>query len=436
VSRETAIKWLIFYHENAAVGCNTFMDPKELSINDFTYDLPEEKIAKYPLSERDSSKLLVYKQNIEQNIYQNIDQYLPENSLLICNNTKVIEARLLFQKPTGAFIEVFCLEPHHKYRDIATAMSQQETVVWLCLIGGASKWKHGQILEKKITLPDKEIILNAQFLEKLNDSFAVRFSWTPIELNFVEILHSAGTIPLPPYLKRESEASDKIRYQTMYADAEGSVAAPTAGLHFTDKIFEKLKAKQILIDSLTLHVGAGTFKPVKGNKLGEHDMHAEFIDVGISTIKNIIHYSNRFITAVGTTSLRTIESLYWIGLKLIHSKNFRLPDLSVKQWEPYESVSNKISALQSLNAVVHWMEKNNLTRLVTKTQIMIAPGYEIKIAKALVTNFHQPNSTLLLLVAAFVGEDWKKIYQLALENEFRFLSYGDGCLLFRNQSFS
>jgi S-adenosylmethionine:tRNA ribosyltransferase-isomerase len=413
------------------------MDPKQLSINNFSYDLPEEKIAKYPLTERDSSKLLVYKnKKIEQTTYQKIDQYLPGNSMLICNNTRVIEARILFQKPTGAFIEIFCLEPHHQYRDIANAMSQQETVVWLCLIGGASKWKRGQILEKKITLPGKEIILIAQFLEKLDDSFAVRFSWTPIELNFGEILHTAGSIPLPPYLKRAAEVSDKIRYQTMYADAEGSVAAPTAGLHFTEAVFEKLTSKHIHIDYLTLHVGAGTFKPVKGNILAEHDMHAEFIDVGISTIKSIIDYSNRFITAVGTTSLRTIESLYWIGLKLMNNKNIRLPDLSVKQWEPYESISNKISPEQSLNALVNWMEKKNMSRLVTKTQIIIAPGYEIKIANALVTNFHQPNSTLLLLVAAFVGEDWKKIYQFALENEFRFLSYGDGCLLFRNQSFS
>jgi S-adenosylmethionine:tRNA ribosyltransferase-isomerase len=412
------------------------MHPKHLSINDFTYDLPEEKISRYPLAERDHSRLLVYRnKEIEETVYKNIEQYLPADSLLILNNTKVIEARLLFQKSTGAQIEIFCLEPHLEHGDITIAMSQKGSVDWLCLIGGASKWKPGQILQKKINLPETEIIVEAKYLWKVNASFAVRISWTPAIFSFTEILHFAGNIPLPPYLKRNAEIADKERYQTVYADAKGSVAAPTAGLHFTNDILEKLQHK-IQVDYITLHVGAGTFKPVKTHTMEQHEMHAEFIDVGVSTIRKIIQHSKGFITAVGTTSMRTIESLYWMGVKVKLIKDISEQDITIQQWDPYEIPAKEITTSEALNALLLWMIRNDMSRLVTKTQIMIAPGYEMKLTNALVTNFHQPQSTLLLLVAAFIGEDWRKVYDYALKNEFRFLSYGDGCLLLRNQPFS
>lgn len=411
------------------------MHPKYLSIDDFTYPLPEEKIAKYPLAERDSSKLLVYRnKRIEESTYKNIEQYLPPDSLLVLNNTKVIEARLLFQKSTGALIEIFCLEPGPQYDDITIAMSQTKSVEWLCLIGGASKWKHGQILQKKIWAAETEIIVEATFLRKVNDSFAIKISWTPSSFSFAEVLHFAGAIPLPPYLKREADFEDQERYQTVYASAQGSVAAPTAGLHFTTTVLEKLQQK-VDVENITLHVGAGTFKPVKTGTMEQHEMHAEFIDVNVSTIDKIARYTNKFITAVGTTSLRTIESLYWMGVKIIVAKNNSPRDLMIYQWDPYELASENITPSEALDGLSQWMKKNKLSRLITKTQILIAPGYEMKLTNALVTNFHQPKSTLLLLVAAFVGEEWRKVYEYALNNDFRFLSYGDGCLLFRNDPF-
>jgi S-adenosylmethionine:tRNA ribosyltransferase-isomerase len=409
------------------------MHPKNISIADFTYNLPEEKIARYPLPDRDSSKLLVFhNEKIEENIYRNIDQYLSPGSLMIFNNTKVIEARIIFQKPTGASIEIFCLEPHEQYGDITAAMLQKETVVWLCLIGGASKWKRGQYLLKKIILPGGEGSIKAEYLEKLGDKFAIRISWTPAELSFAEILHYGGTVPLPPYLKREPELADRTRYQTVYAYAKGSVASPTAGLHFTEEIFKKLQAKRIATGYVTLHVGAGTFKPVKTERLEFHDMHAEWIDLDIASVRLIHEHADRQIVAVGTTSLRTIESLYWIGLKLYQDNQVDSRELIVKQWDPYDSVKNTITAPDALNLIIEWMENKKVSRLITKTEILIAPGYQMKIAKGLVTNFHQPNSTLLLLVAAFAGNKWKQIYDYALKNDFRFLSYGDGCLLLRD----
>jgi S-adenosylmethionine:tRNA ribosyltransferase-isomerase len=409
------------------------MHPKNLSINDFIYDLPEEKIAKYPLIERDSSKLLVYQNNIiRETFYKNIADYLPSHSLLVLNDTKVIEARILFQKPTGAFIEIFCLEPHGQHVEIATAMMQRGSVEWLCLIGGASKWKHGQVLQKKMIHAQREIIVEAKFLKKVNASFAVQISWTPPELSFAEILHLAGTIPLPPYLKREAESADEERYQTVYANASGSVAAPTAGLHFTTTMFKNLRDKAIDTDLITLHVGAGTFKPVKSDTMEQHEMHAEFIDVAYSTIENMAKHTTGFVTVVGTTTLRTVESLYWMGVKIILNKNISSQHLIIQQWDPYELPAKNISVAEALEALLQWMVANNLSRLLTKTQILIAPGYEVKMANALVTNFHQPQSTLLLLVAAFVGDNWKQVYEYALKNDFRFLSYGDGCLLFRN----
>jgi S-adenosylmethionine:tRNA ribosyltransferase-isomerase len=404
------------------------MHPKNLSIADFTYSLPENKIADYPLVERDASKLLVYKEgNITEDIYKNIASHIPGNSLLVFNDTKVVEARLLFQKPTGGVIEIFCLEPHEQYGDITTAMLQQGKVLWQCLVGGASKWKHGQILKKIVYAYNKEIILQAVYTEKRTDSFVIELSWSEKEMSFAELLHHAGAIPLPPYIKRKAETSDSERYQTIYAHFDGSVAAPTAGLHFTDAIFNKLKEKNIQTDFVTLHVGAGTFKPVKSETLETHEMHAEFIDVTKEAIEKIIHHLDKTIIPVGTTSMRTIESLYWLGVKLSMDKN---PEsVEINQWEAYDLAQQKMPVKEALQSLLNWMRKNKRERLITKTRIIIAPGYQPRIAKALITNFHQPQSTLLLLIAALIGNDWRKVYDYALQNDFRFLSYGDGCLL-------
>ncbi len=410
------------------------MHPKNISIRDFTYPLPEEKIAKFPLTERDSSKLLVYKEgNVSQDIYRNIASHLPENALLIFNNTKVVEARIIFQKDTGAKIEIFCLEPYGQYMDISAAMHRQKKVFWKCLIGGVSKWKHGQTLEKKIIQGKSEITLQASFIRKEDSHFIIEFYWIPEELSFAEILHVAGQIPLPPYIKRETSPADAERYQTIYAKHDGSVAAPTAGLHFTDAIFASLTAKHILKDYVTLHVGAGTFMPVKSTTLEAHNMHSEFMEVSLATIELIIQHIDNNITAVGTTSLRTMESLYWLGAKTILQPDIMLENLTVHQWDAYEPPTENIPAEKALLSLIDWMKRNNSDKLITKTQLLIAPGYRFKIVRALITNFHQPQSTLLLLVAALAGEYWKKIYHYALDNDFRFLSYGDGCLLFKNE---
>ncbi len=405
------------------------MHPKNLSITDFTYLLPEERIANYPLSEREASKLLVYKEGkIKEDFYKNIAEHIPADSLLLFNDTKVIEARLLFQKPTGGVIEIFCLEPHEQYSDITTAMQQQGKVYWQCLVGGASKWKHGQVLKKMVSAYCKEIILQAVYTEKRKDSFVIELSWTATDMSFAELLHYAGTIPLPPYIKRKAEISDSERYQTIYGHHDGSVAAPTAGLHFTHNIFKTLKEKNIQTDFVTLHVGAGTFKPVKSETMEHHEMHGEFIDVSKETIEKIIRNLDKTIIAVGTTSMRTIESLYWLGVKT------RSPELSsgnqLAQWEAYDMAEQNLSPVEALQSLLLWMEKNKAQRLVTRTQIIIAPGYQLRIAKALITNFHQPQSTLLLLIAALIGADWRRVYEYALQNNFRFLSYGDGCLLY------
>jgi len=406
-------------------------DPRTLSIKDFSYSLPEERIAKYPLAERDASKLLIYKEgNINEDNYKNIAAHIPPNSLFVFNDTKVVEARLLFKKPTGGVIEIFCLEPHHQYPDITTAMLQHKKVLWHCLIGGASKWKHGQILEKKIVHQSNELILHARYIEKTGDSFVIELSWNDLSLNFADVLHLFGAIPLPPYIKRDVEKSDAERYQTVYAHYEGSVAAPTAGLHFTERVFEKIKEKNIQTDFVTLHVGAGTFKPVKSETMIEHEMHAEYFTVPKSTIQSLIDHLDKKIIAVGTTSLRTLESLYWLGVKqsIVDSQQ----SIEIMQWEVYDYNSTAMSARESLENLIKWMNKKDLDNLTSRTQIIIAPGYEFKIVNGLVTNFHQPQSTLLLLVAAFIGENWRKVYNYALENNFRFLSYGDGSLLWRD----
>lgn len=403
--------------------------PKELSILDYTYPLADDRIAAFPLPERDASKLLIYDHGqIRTGTYRQLAAHIPADSLLIFNNTKVVEARLLFQKNTGGVIEIFCLEPHEQYADITSAMLQTGKVYWQCLVGGASKWKPGQVLEKKILYHNEEITLKASYIEKRTGCFIIELSWSPDTLSFAELLHAAGAIPLPPYIKRKAQDSDTERYQTVYAKHDGSVAAPTAGLHFTENIFTSLRDKNILHDYVTLHVGAGTFKPVKAEKMDEHDMHAEWIDVSRSFIETLLKSLSGKIITVGTTSLRTVESLYWIGRKAA-SGELRVTSMEITQWEVYEQKGKEISATEALSALLEWMKANKLDRLVTKTQILIAPGYQFRIINGLITNFHQPQSTLLLLVAALIGEDWRKVYEFALKNDFRFLSYGDGSLL-------
>jgi S-adenosylmethionine:tRNA ribosyltransferase-isomerase len=422
-------------------------DPKDLSIKDYTYLLPEQRIARHPLPERDASRLLIYKEGvINEDVYKNIAEHIPAGSLLIFNNTKVVEARLLFQKPSGGVIEIFCLQPHEQYADTTTAMLQTEKVLWQCLVGGASKWKHGQILEKKIIKEGTEIILHARYVEKRTEHFIIELSWSPASLSFAEVLHYTGVIPLPPYIKRAVESSDAERYQTVYAHSDGSVAAPTAGLHFTQNIFEKLPVRQIKKEFVTLHVGAGTFKPVKSETMDKHEMHAEFIEVSKTVIENILENLPGTIITAGTTSLRTVESLYWLGVKVsrelgvgsqesgVGSRESEQTVLELSQWEPYELKEQQMPADEALNHLLTWMNASKAARLVAKTQIIIAPGYKLRIADALITNFHQPQSTLLLLVAALIGEKWKEVYEYALQHDFRFLSYGDGSLLWGNMS--
>jgi len=407
------------------------MEPRNISIADYTYSLPAELIAHYPLAERDESKLLVYKKgNISEDIYRHMAAYIPEGSLLVFNNTKVVEARILFRKPTGGQIELFCLEPPAEYGGIAAAMMQKGNVRWKCLIGGASKWKPGQVLHKEMaSTAASKISLSAVYLGKEDDAFLIELSWTPAELTFAELLHQAGLIPLPPYIRRPAEAADSQRYQTIYALHDGSVAAPTAGLHFTETIFKSLTAKNIRHAYVTLHVGAGTFLPVKTPTLSDHTMHVEWITVTKETIAILLTALGKPIIPVGTTSARTIESLYWLGVKAAQNPSISPDDLVIHQWDAYELPA--ISPKAALDALLEWMHRQALTQLTTTTQLLITPGYDWKIAGALITNFHQPESTLLLLIASMVGDEWKRIYDYAIQHSFRFLSYGDGCLLWR-----
>ena len=406
---------------------------QEVQIKDFTYDLPNDRIAKYPLEERDLSKLLVYQNgNITEDIYKNLDQHISENALFIFNNSKVIQARLHFKNANGGNIEIFCLEPSGEDAEPSSAMIKKQSVAWECLIGRLDRWKEDQIFIKT-----NDCTLQAEIVKRNGNLFTVQFSWQPEDLCFAEVLEKVGNIPIPPYLKRESEAIDKSRYQTVYATQEGSVAAPTAGLHFTNDIFEKLNSKEALIDYVTLHVSAGTFKPVKSETLEGHDMHAEWIEVSKDSIQKLIHqlsdnHSKKNIIAVGTTSMRTIESLYWMGVKAHQNMEVTIQDLEVKQWDAYE-LNQELSALDALNSLLVWLHKNKIEKIICKTQLLIVPIYKLRIIQALITNFHQPSSTLLLLVAAVVGDDWKTIYDYALAHDFRFLSYGDGSLLFSNK---
>lgn len=402
--------------------------PEKILIKAFSYQLPEERIAIHPLPERDKSKLLVYKSGeIEENTYAQLADYLPADSLLIFNNTRVMAVRLLFTKHTGSTIELFCLEPADDYPDVTTAMLQKGAVRWKCLVGGAKKWKEETLSSKK-----GKDVLTARKISQEKDYFIIEFTWNDLNLSFADVLQSFGAIPLPPYLNRKAEEEDAERYQTIYARYNGSVAAPTAGLHFTDTLFNKLQEKGIEKDFVTLHVGAGTFKPVKTESIAEHDMHAEFIEVSASLIEHLISFLTKNIVAVGTTSLRTIESLYWMGVKVIDNKDILPESISLLQWEAYH-LPQDIAAKDALQALHSWMQEMNIEKLIAKTKILIAPGYRLRIAKALITNFHQPQSTLLLLIAAIVGDDWRKIYDYALEHDFRFLSYGDGSLLWNRE---
>ncbi len=425
------------------------MHPKNISIKDYQYELPDDRIAKFPLAERHNSQLLINSQGkFQTTSYKQLAEYLPENSLLVYNNTKVVEARILFQKPTGGVIELFCLEPDQIYPDITTAMLKKGKVRWKCLVGGAKKWKKKQ-LEKVL---DSGIVLCAERIQQEQEAYIIELSWSDEQLSFAEILHLAGVIPLPPYLNRVAEESDAERYQTIYAKFDGSVAAPTAGLHFTDEVFASLKAKNISTEYVTLHVGAGTFKPVKAAMMDDHEMHAEFIDVSVDFIQQLIaqikfqlnsqlekkdiHQAEQPVAPiipVGTTSMRTLESLFWLGLKIIQQPTIEFSELTIHQWDAYELASEGVSPIIALSSLVAWMQTNQMQHLITKTQIIIAPGYQFRICNALITNFHQPQSTLLLLVAALIGEDWKNLYAYALNNDFRFLSYGDGCLLWAKQ---
>lgn len=398
--------------------------PSSLKIEDYTYNLPDDRIAAYPLQERDASKLLIYRSgNIEEDVYRNIASHIPENSLLVFNQTKVVNARLLFKKDTGGLIEIFCLESHSQYPEIQTALLQKHKVWWNCMVGGASKWKQGMLLSVQHTAPD--FTLHAAIVERQTGSFTIEFTWDA-DLTFAEVLHYIGKVPIPPYLHRESEKSDEQRYQTIYAKEEGSVAAPTAGLHFTDTVFKSFEAKRIDKAFVTLHVGAGTFKPVKSETMDGHDMHTEWIEVETSAIQKLLLHAGNII-AVGTTSMRTLESLYWIGAKLLMGIKPE-GDVAITQWEPYE-LKTEATVTEALQAIADYLVANNMQRLVTRTQILIAPGYKCRVIKGLVTNFHQPQSTLLLLVAAITSNNWRSIYNHALNNGYRFLSYGDGSLI-------
>jgi S-adenosylmethionine:tRNA ribosyltransferase-isomerase len=404
-------------------------NPSALAIADFTYELPEHRIAQYPLKQRDTSKLLVYKQgNIQEKVFNALPNILQPNDCLIFNDTRVIHARMFFQRATGAQIEVLCLEPLQPV-EVNEAFAQTESVVWKAMVGNAKRWKEGERLIKEIPTEGGVYQLSAEWVLKETDAYQVKFTWEGGK-TFAEVMDDVGILPLPPYLNRDTEAEDEERYQTVYAQADGSVAAPTAGLHFTQEVLDDLRHHGIRSLFVSLHVGAGTFKPVKAATMAGHEMHQERIHVSFNAIEQM-HQAmgkNRII-AVGTTSLRTIESIYWIGVKLL--AGVEMKEVFVGQWEPYELDTSSISPSDALQAVLDWMQTHHHSYLHGSTQLLIAPGYEIRLADALITNFHQPESTLLLLVSAFIGEDWRKVYDYALKNDFRFLSFGDSSILFR-----
>lgn len=400
-----------------------------INISDYNYNLPEEKIAQYPLKERDGSRLLLFRnQKISEDFFRNIDHHIPPGSLLVFNNTKVMRARLIFRKESGAKIEVFCLEPLLP-SNYDKSFSSMNCVEWKCLTGNSKKWKYG-IIETSFTKNKKQYKLIA---EKLNpegdDAWRIRFSWSADDLTFGEVIEASGHMPLPPYIRRPDEEEDSIRYQTIYSQIKGSVAAPTAGLHFTKEIIDRLLTNAIQMTQITLHIGAGTFQPVKSESITEHHMHSENFYIHATSIEWMLKYCGS-ILAIGTTSVRALESLYWLGLKLNKKPNISPDCLSLGQWEAY-SMKKTVQARQSLETILIWMHKNKINYLHAPTKFMIIPGYKFMITNGIITNFHQPKSTLLLLISAWIGDEWKKIYKYALENDFRFLSYGDSSLLLK-----
>ena len=401
-------------------------DTKHIKISEFNYPLPDERIAKFPLSNRDESKLLVYRQGeVSEDRFTSLPDYLEPGEMMVFNNTKVIQARLHFRKETGALIEVFCLEPIAP-NDYVLSFQQTKKCSWLCMVGNLKKWKEGT-LKREVEVKGKTITLSATRGECRGTSHWIDFEWDDDSLTFADVLEAVGDLPIPPYLNRETQESDKQTYQTVYSKIKGSVAAPTAGLHFTERVLKALDEKGIDREELTLHVGAGTFKPVKSEEIEGHEMHTEYISVNKGTIEKLIAHGGKTI-AVGTTSVRTLESLYYIGILIHLNPEANQEELHVKQWMPYEP-HPALTPVESLQNILDYLNRNNTEALHTSTQIIIAPGYEYKIVKKIVTNFHQPQSTLLLLVSAFVKGDWKKIYDYALSHDFRFLSYGDSSLL-------
>lgn len=396
---------------------------KHIPIADYDYPLPDERIARYPLAERDQSKLLaVTPEGIAEHRFYELPRLLPAGSLLVFNDTKVIHARLLFRKETGATIEIFCLEPYQMA--VSEAFEQREQCAWMCFIGNNKKWKSGE-LNGVWKTESGEFVLTAERKEAVGNAWIVDFRWTG-GASFAEVIESAGVIPLPPYLGREAEESDATRYQTVYAHYEGSVAAPTAGLHFTDKVIAQLHDRGIDTEYLTLHVGAGTFKPVSSEHIGDHEMHVEKIHVTADNLKHMIAHCDTARVAVGTTSVRTLESLYWFGVQLRHNSD--LDTMHVSQWDPYTLDDCGMDYVDAYGKILEWMDRNGEANLHGETQLMIAPGYRYRTITGMVTNFHQPKSTLLLLVSAFIGDRWKEAYRYALDHGFRFLSYGDSCL--------
>ena len=410
-------------------------NPKNIAIADYDYPLPESRIAKFPLEQRDASKLLVYnKGDIRENRFRALPGLLPHNTLLVFNNTKVIHARLLFQKATGSHIEIFCLEPWQM--PFAQSFEQRSHCSWLCFVGNNKKWKADTLLALPFTIGDKELTLKALRREAVGNAWVVDFMWNG-EVSFAEVVEHAGVIPLPPYLNRQAETSDNSRYQTIYAQPQGSVAAPTAGLHFTEQVFNDLKTRNIATEYVTLHVGAGTFKPVSSNLVGDHDMHNEKVIVTRDTLQHILRHLPNPITAVGTTSVRTLESVYWFGVQLASDPN--LEGMCIDQWAPYQvsfsTQSEKapcqaepLGTQEAIANVLRWMEQHDPDTLQGDTRLLIAPGYKYHVINGLVTNFHQPRSTLLLLVSALIGNAWRECYRYALDHDSRFLSYGDSCL--------
>lgn len=405
------------------------MHPRAISIDEYDYQLPDERIAKYPLPQRDDSKLLVYNSGkVSQDSFRRIHDHLPAKSLLVFNNSKVVECRMHLQKPTGGIIEVFALEPAATSGDMAAAMSTAGSITYKCLVGGAARWKPGQQLHKEIWHNGNKLSIFADLVSKVSDGFIIRFHWDPAHWRFVDLLHALGELPIPPYLNRDAEPIDDIRYQTIYARAEGSVAAPTAGLHFTTAVFAALEQAGVQKTFTTLHVGAGTFLPVKSTTMEGHDMHAEYLEATTVLLDELI--DNKRIIPVGTTAMRTLETLYWMGVKANLNPDATMSMLEVTQWEPYDNAeSNLPDKKEALLALKQWMLAHETTTLIARTSILIAPGYKFRICNGLVTNFHQPKSTLLLLVSALIGDNWHKVYDHALQNDFRFLSYGDSSLL-------